>query len=68
MTDPTNCTKIPRRDFLQIGIGAVLGSGSANLRREVALGLEQLDRGESAPWDAAVLKDKLRSQYIRTAS
>jgi len=32
----------------------------AELRREIAIGLEQLDRGESAPWDAAALKDKLR--------
>jgi antitoxin ParD1/3/4 len=32
----------------------------AELRREVALGIEQLDRGESAPWDATALKDKLR--------
>jgi antitoxin ParD1/3/4 len=32
----------------------------SELRREISLGLEQLDRGESAPWDAAMLKDKLR--------
>ena len=32
----------------------------AELRREIAPGLEQLDCGESAPWDAAALKDKLR--------
>src|SRR5437879_855856 len=32
----------------------------AELRREIAIGLEQLDRGESAPWDAAALKNKLR--------
>ena len=32
----------------------------AELRREIAIGLEQLNRGESAPWDAAALKDKLR--------
>jgi antitoxin ParD1/3/4 len=32
----------------------------AELRREIAIGLEQLDRGESASWDAAALKDKLR--------
>ena len=32
------------------------------LRQEIALGIEQLDRGESAPWDAAMLKDKVRKQ------
>ena len=32
----------------------------AELRREIALGLEQLERGESVPWDAAVLKDRIR--------
>jgi len=32
----------------------------AELRREITPGLEQLDRGESAQWDAAALKDKLR--------
>ena len=34
----------------------------AELRREIAIGLEQLDRGESAPWDAGALKDKLRQK------
>jgi len=34
----------------------------AELRREITVGLEQLDRGESAPWDAAALKDKLRGK------
>lgn len=32
------------------------------LRQEIAVGLEQLERGESAPWDAAALKDKLRQK------
>ena len=32
------------------------------LRREIALGIQQLDRGESAPWDAATLKEKVRRQ------
>lgn len=32
----------------------------AELRQEIALGLDQLDRGESAPWNAAVLKDKVQ--------
>jgi antitoxin ParD1/3/4 len=31
------------------------------LRKEIAIGIEQLERGESAPWDAAVMKDKLRT-------
>lgn len=34
----------------------------AELRREIAIGLEQLDRGKSSPWDAAALKDKLRRE------
>jgi antitoxin ParD1/3/4 len=34
----------------------------AELRREIALGIEQLERGESAPWNAAVLKDKVRKK------
>ncbi len=32
----------------------------AELRREIAIGTEQLDRGESAPWDALTLKDRIR--------
>jgi antitoxin ParD1/3/4 len=32
----------------------------AELRQEIALGLDQLDRGESAPWNAAVLKDEVQ--------
>jgi antitoxin ParD1/3/4 len=32
----------------------------AELRTEIAPGIEQLERGESAPWDAMALKDKLR--------
>jgi antitoxin ParD1/3/4 len=32
----------------------------AEMRREIAIGLEQLDRGDSAPWQATALKDKLR--------
>lgn len=30
------------------------------LRREVAIGIEQLDRGESAPWDPEEIKAKGR--------
>ena len=36
----------------------------AELRREIALGIEQLERGESAPWDPAVLKDKVRKKSV----
>jgi antitoxin ParD1/3/4 len=32
----------------------------AELRREISMGLDQLDRGESAPWNAAMLKEKVR--------
>ena len=32
------------------------------LRREITLGIQQLDRGESASWDAASLKEKVRRQ------
>ena len=32
----------------------------ADLREEIALGIGQLEQGQSAPWNAAALKDKLR--------
>jgi hypothetical protein len=32
----------------------------AELKREVAIGIEQLERGESAPWDAEEIKAKGR--------
>ena len=37
----------------------------AELRREIAIGIEQLDRGESAPWDAEALKERIRRQFGR---
>jgi hypothetical protein len=61
-----NCAGMPRRDFLQLGIGMVLGPRLPDLRQEIAIRLEQLARGKSPPWDGAMLKDKLRRQYSRT--
>lgn len=37
----------------------------AELRREIAIGIEQLDRGESAPWDAEALKERVRHKFGR---
>lgn len=36
----------------------------SELRRQIALGLEQLDRGESAPWDARALKRRLATDLV----
>jgi antitoxin ParD1/3/4 len=35
----------------------------ARLKREVAIGIEQLDRGESAPWDPEEIKAKGRKIF-----
>ena len=32
----------------------------AELRREIVVGIEQLERGESAPWDPVEMKERLR--------
>ncbi len=36
------------------------------LRREIAIGTEQLDRGDSAPWNAEALKERIRRQFGRS--
>jgi len=66
MTDlARNDPGMPRQNSLQLGIGATPALRLEDLRQEIALGLEQLNRGESAPWGAAMLKDKLRRQFSR---
>lgn len=35
------------------------------LREEIAVGLNQLDRGESAPWNAKAMKARLRQELKR---
>ena len=38
----------------------------ADLREDVAVGLEQLERCEGAPWDVEATKAKLRERFGQT--
>lgn len=38
----------------------------AELRAMVAVGIEQLDRGEGVPWDAEAMKRRLREYLARS--
>jgi antitoxin ParD1/3/4 len=39
----------------------------ANLRRDIAIGIEQADRGELAPFDPHVTLERIRSRQAPTA-
>ena len=39
----------------------------ANLRRDIAIGIEQADRGELAPFDPQATLERIRSRQVPTA-
>jgi len=57
-TDP-----VTKRTYLVVDQGVAPTFEDEYLRSMIQEGLDQLDRGESRPWDANELKEELRRRY-----